>query len=245
MVVLGLVSFSFISTGHELSLELFEGYGTILFLLLILFVRTTLTLSANVSGITDGMFLPILSIGALVSSILGKAFVALGGDTRLYSVIIVLGITACIAGSMKMPLTAIVFSLEALSCHDNIIPVVITAFVAYLITELFGVKSINDTIIELREDFEEHGREKTVVDTYVVVQKGAFAVGKQIRDIFWPRNLFVLSTKKASSNTKIDVHGGKELGEGDILHIRYTTTDDMLTRRELFDIVGEQETEER
>ena len=150
MVVLGLVSFSFISTGHELSLELFEGYGTILFLLLILFVRTTLTLSANVSGITGGMFLPILSLGALVSSILGKAFVALGGDTRLYSVIIVLGITACIAGSMKMPLTAIVFSLEALSCHDNIIPVVITAFVAYLITELFGVKSINDTIIELR-----------------------------------------------------------------------------------------------
>ena len=83
-----------------------------------------------------------------------------------------------------------------------------------------------------------------MVDTYVVVQKGAFAVGKQIRDIFWPRNLFVLSTKKVSSNTKIDVHGGKELGEGDILHIRYTTTDDMLTRRELFDIVGEQEIKE-
>ena len=83
-----------------------------------------------------------------------------------------------------------------------------------------------------------------MVDTYVVVQKDAFAVGKQIRDIFWPRNLFVLSTKKASSNTKIDVHGGKELGEGDILHIRYTTTDDMLTRRELFDIVGEQEIKE-
>ena len=243
-VVLGLVSFSFISTGHELSLELFEGYGTILFLLLILFVRTTLTLSANVSGITGGMFLPILSLGALVSSILGKAFISLGGDIRLYSVIIVLGITACIAGSMKMPLTAIVFSLEALSCHDNIIPVVITAFVAYLITELFGVKSTNDTIIELREDFEESRRDKTVVDAFVVVQKDSFAIGKQIRDIFWPRNLFVLSTKKASASTTMDVHGGKELGEGDILHIRYTTTDDMLTRRELFDIVGEQEIKE-
>ena len=243
-VVLGLVSFSFVSTGHELSLELFEGYGTILFLLLILFVRTTLTLSANVSGITGGMFLPILSLGALVSSILGKAFIALGGDTRLYSVIIVLGITACIAGSMKMPLTAIVFSLEALSCHDNIIPVVIAAFVAYLITELFGVKSTNDTIIELREDFEESRRDKTVVDAFVVVQKDSFAIGKQIRDIFWPRNLFVLSTKKASASTTMDVHGGKELGEGDILHIRYTTTDDMLTRRELFDIVGEQEIKE-
>ena len=240
-VVLGLVSFSFVSTGHELSLELLEGYGTILFLLLVLFVRTTLTLGANVSGITGGTFLPILALGALVASILGKSFVALGMDNSLYTVVIVLGITACIAGSMKMPLTAIIFSLEALSCYENIVPVIITAFVAFLITELFGVKSTSDTIIELREDFEESGKEKTVAEAYVTVKEGSFAVGKQTRDIFWPRNLFVLSLKHTSSSAEVDEHGGRELKEGDVLHIRYSTTDEKLTIQELLDIVGEQE----
>ena len=63
------------------------------------------------------------------------------------------------------------------------------------ITEMMGAKSMNDTVIELREDFEENSQEHIVIDAYLTVQNGSFAVGKQIRDIFWPRNLFVLSLK--------------------------------------------------
>lgn len=239
-VILGLVSFSFVSTGHHMMLELFVGQEPIWFLFIVLFVRTTLTLSANSSGITGGTFVPILALGALVASILGKCFLALGLSFELYTVILVLGITACIAGSMKMPLTAIVFSLEALSCYNNILPVIITAFVAFLITEMFGAKSVNDTVIELREDIEESRKSYTVIDTYIKVQKGAFAIGKQIRDIFWPRNLFVLSLQHADNEAKIDEHGGKEIREGDILHIRYSTSDENITKEELFAIVGEQ-----
>ena len=240
-ITFGLVSFSFVSTGHHLTLELFEGDGTIMLLIAILLVRATLTLGANVSGVTGGTFVPILALGALVAAIIGKCFLACGLNPNLYTTVLVLGITACIAGCMKMPLTAVIFSLEALSCYENILPVIITAFVAFLITELFGVKSINDTVIELREDFEDDGKEKTVVDTYVTVQNGAFAIGKQIRDIFWPRNLFVLSLKHTTSGTEIDKHGGKEIREGDVLHIRYSTTDDLATLEELFAIVGKQD----
>ncbi len=238
-VILGVVSFSYISTGHELILELFENKEMVLTLALILIVRTTLTLSANGAGITGGMFIPILALGALVASIVGKGLVALGVDSELYTLILVLGITACISGSMKMPLTAIIFSIEALSCYDNIVSVIITAFVAFLVTEIFGVKSINDVVIESRMDDEDSGAEPRVVDTFVTVQKGAFAVGKQIRDIFWPRNLFVLSLKHTSSNAEVDEHGGKEIREGDVLHVRYTATDGA-TSQELLAIVGNQ-----
>jgi hypothetical protein len=142
---------------------------------------------------------------------------------------------------MKMPLTAIVFSIEALSCYENIIPVVITAFVAFLVTEMFGVKSINDTVIELREDFEEKGKKRYEADGFVVVRQGSFAVGKQVRDIFWPRNLFVLSIQHPASHEEVDEHGGREIKEGDTLHIRYSTCDEGATLAELFAIVGEQE----
>lgn len=238
-VIMGIFSFSYISTGHELILELFENKEMVLTLAVILIVRTTLTLSANASGITGGVFIPILALGALVASLVGEGLLALGVDSELYTLILVLGISACISGSMKMPLTAIIFSIEALSCYDNIIPVVITAFIAFLVTEMFGVKSINDVVIESRMEDEDQGTSPRVVDTFVTVQRGAFAIGKQIRDIFWPRNLFVLSLKHTSSNAEVDEHGGKEIREGDILHVRYTATD-ISTSQELLAIVGNQ-----
>ena len=240
-VILGLCSFSFISTGHELILELFESKGTILFLLLVLLVRTTMTLSANKTGITGGTFIPILTLGAVLASIVGKALISFGVDSGMFTVILVLGITACISGCIKMPLTAIMFALEALSCADNVIPVVIVSFVAFLATEMIGVKSINDEVIEMRLDDEEEKPNQVTREIFVTVQKGSFAVGKQIRDIFWPKNLFVLSVKHQQSNTEVDEHGGKEIRENDLLHIRYSTADEENMKQELLAIIGEQE----
>lgn len=149
--VLGLCSYTFVSTGHELILALFEGDGAIQMLLIILLVRSTLTLSANTNGITGGMFVPLLTLGAVLSAILAKTMISFCGlSQEYYIVILMLGITACISGMMKMPLTAIIFSLEALSCHGNILYVIIVTAVAFIITEMFSAKSINDMVLEKR-----------------------------------------------------------------------------------------------
>ena len=241
-VLFGLVSYSFISTGHELILHLFEARQTLLMLLLILVVRSTLTLFANTNGITGGIFLPLLTLGAVAASVMGQIFSHLFGLGEPYYVLImVLGITGCIAGMMKMPLTAIVFAVEALSCYDNILYVIIVAVTAFIITEIFGAHSINDTVLEDRAHAQNEGKEFRVIDTFVTVQPGTFAVGKQIRDIFWPRNLFVLSVQHGKKHgAEVDEHGGKEIREGDILHVRYSTYEEEKTAEELMDIVGEQ-----
>ena len=140
-----------------------------------------------------------------------------------------------------MPLTAIVFAVEALSCYDNILYVIIVSVTAFIITEIFGVHFINDTVLEDRAHAQNEGKEFRVIDTFVTVQPGTFAVGKQIRDIFWPRNLFVLSVQHGKRHgAEVDEHGGKEIREGDILHVRYSTYDEEKTAEELMSIVGEQ-----
>ena len=246
-VALGLCSYSFISTGHDLMISLLDGSAAIWFLLLVLLVRSTLTLCANSANITGGMFVPILALGALLSAILGKAIVSfwgLGPDYQL--VILVLGITACIAGMMKMPLTAIIFSVEALSCYENILYVIVVATVAFIITEFFGAQSINDSVIEHRVESLHEGKTAKVMDVFVTVQPDSFAIGKQIRDILWPYNLFVLSLKHTQDGqAEMDEHGEKEIRQGDILHVRYSTYDDARTIEELLAIVGEQEICER
>ncbi len=240
-LMLGLCSFSFVSTGHELILSLFDGTPSVYMLVLILFIRSTLTLGANSNNVTGGIFLPLLAIGAVLSALLGKAAeVTFGLGHEYYVIILVLGITACIAGMMKSPLTAIFFSIEALSCYDNLLYVIITAATAFIITEVFDVKSINDNVLEHRVEKMHEGHTPKVFDTYVTVQKDAFAVGRQIRDIFWPANLFVLSVRHpAEHNAEVDRHGGKEICEGDILNVRYSTYDPEQTRAELYTIVGE------
>ncbi len=240
----GLCSFSFVSTGHELILHLFSGESTIIMLILLLIVRSTLTLCANSNRITGGIFLPLMAVGALVSSIVaGILERAFGLDSSYYTVILVLGIIACIAGMMKMPLTAIVFAVEALSCYDNIIYVIVVAGVAFVITEIFGAESINDRVLEnLVEEINE-GKSPTIIDRYVTVGNGAFAIGMHVRDIFWPNGLFVLSHKHTLPVDQRDKRAVKAIHEGDILHVRCTTFDEERTEEKLTAILGDRDTQ--
>lgn len=241
-LVMGLISLSFISTGHHLTLEIFGGSVSLIFLILIVIVRSVLTFFANSNGVTGGIFLPIMAIGAAFSGIIAKLGMMIGLSEEYYTVILVLGITACISGMMTMPLTAIVFGIEALGCYENLLPVIIASSVTYMITELCGAKSINDQVLENRLKAQNKGKKAIVIDTFVTVKPGTFAVGKQIRDIFWPANLFVLSVKHSEkAQAKVDEHGDSSLRAGDILHIRYSTFDDKRTRQELIAIIGEQE----
>jgi len=237
---LGLISYSYISTGHDLIISLFEKNTAFLSLLLILVIRSTLTLCANTNRITGGMFVPLLAIGTVLAALSGKVFTSIFGISAQYhSVILVLGIVACIASLMKMPITAIIFAVEVLGCYENIIHVIIVAAISFIITEIFEAKSINDIVVD--ERLEELAAEKKpkVIDTYVTVQKDSFAVGKEIRDIFWPPSLFVLSLKHAETDS---VAGGKytskAIREGDILHVRYTTYNEQHTAEELEAIIG-------
>ena len=242
----GFISLDFISTGHELIHSLLDAKRAIYMLVIILVVRTTLTLSATTSGFTGGTFVPTLAIGATLSALLAEAMMALGLDGSLYSTVLILGITACISGMMKMPFTAIIFAVEALDSYQNIFFIIAVSAITFVITEIFDAKSLNDHTLELRVEEQNEGRTATVIDTFVTVGARSFAVGKQIRDIFWPTNLFVLSvTHSEKSKADVDGHGGSALRAYDVLHVRYMTYDEEATRRELIAIVGEQSYDEQ
>lgn len=236
-VVAGVCSFSCISTGHELILSLLGGGTAVWLLVVLLIVRINLTLCANVNHVTGGIFLPLMALGALVAALLGECAALLPSLGReYYTVVLMFGITACVAGMMRMPLTAIAFAVEALSGYNNILYVILAAATAFIITELFGVESINDSVLEHRITSLNKRSVRRVVDATVTVQEGSFAVGRKIRDIFWPNGLFVLSVRSAGEK-----HGGG-LHAGDVLHVRYATDDTV--RRALTAVVGEQDYEE-
>ena len=240
-LLFGTISQNFISTGHHLIEDLLEENSIAIFTLLAIFVvRFLLTSASTGTGITGGTFIPTLAFGAIFSSIIAKILIIFGLNPSYYQVIILLGMSACISGTTKTPLTAIVFALEALSLASNVLSVAIACIITYIISEIFCPKSANDEIMEIRVEEETHDKTPILVDACVTVQENSFAVGKQIRDIFWPNNLFVLSLKRSDQRPHIDEHGEKNLYPGDILHVRYSTYDTQKTHEELLTIVGEQ-----
>ena len=206
----------------------------------------SLTLLANTNKLTGGVFVPILALGVIISSIIGKGAQNLFGlSDSYYTVILALGVSACVSAMMKMPLTAIVFSMEVFGCVDNILYVIITVAVSYIITEIFKVKGINDGIISNIVKEQEERHERKVIDTHVVIKKGSFAENMHVKDILWPSNFFLLSIIPSKSRyAQIDQQGDKFFHEGDVLHIRYATFDEPHTKKELTAIVGEQDYDE-
>lgn len=245
-LVFGLVSFSFISTGHEIFPLLIEGKVAVLGLVALLLVRMSLTLFANTNKLTGGVFIPIMALGAIMASVVGRVLQSAFGLNQSYqTIILVLGISACIASMMKMPLTAVIFSLEALGCGNNVIHVIIVVAVSFIITEIFGTKGINDGIIDNIVKSQEETHKRMVIDTHIIIQKGCFAEFRHVKDIIWPSNFFLLSIIPSKSRKAlIDQEGSMTLHEGDVLHIRYATFDEQHTKEELICIVGEQDYDE-
>ncbi len=231
-VAAGMLSFSFISTGHHLIETLFSHNTPLAVLGVLLLVRTVLTLSANCNGVTGGLFLPLMALGALLAAVLGKACVLLGMDPALQTVCVLFGITAAVSGMMKTPLIAIVFSVEALFLSNNILSVVLVALSSFIITALFGAESITDHVSEIRAANARRNKVSHTETATVTVEENAFAVGKEVRDILWPEGVFVLSVSHA------EAQGGKSIAAGDRLEVRYTTFDPEKTMAALYEIVG-------
>lgn len=240
----GILSLDFIGTGHNLIEKLFVKNTTPIWyiLILILIFRTVMTLLSNNEGITGGLFIPTLTIGAIVSSLLATLLVKLNLiDASYYSSIVAIGIACSIASMIKTPITAIIFSIEALGCFNNITFVIVGVAISYIITEIFKVKSFNELVIDNRLEKEHKDKSPLVVDTYLEAKKDCFAIGKSIRDIFWPNNLFVLSITHNENAPVVDSGGGKVICELDILHVRFETYNIDYTKEELLNILGEQE----
>ena len=150
--------------------------------------------------------------------------------------IIVIGMASFLSSSSRIPLTALAFSIEALCVANNILPVILGVVAAYIVAEITGKESFADTVIEVKSANAHAGKIPVIVDTHMVVQPRAFAIGMEIRDVLWPPTCTVLSVDKEVVKSH---HTGK-LEEWDLLHLHYLTYDPEETLELLSHIIGEQ-----
>ena len=239
-VVVSLVGVAFadcIGTGHDLIDEII--LGKVIWYLLIFFflVRAVLMMISNSQGVTGGLFIPTLAFGAMIGALCGKAMIGLGLLPQEYYIMtVIIGMSAFLAAAFRVPLTALAFAIEALSGSANFLPIAIGVAVSFAVIELVGIESFSDAVIESKKEKRNHGRTIIEAEKEFIIQKDAFAIGYEVRDVFWPPNCVVVSIVKGENSS--DHHG--VLGEGDRLCIHYKTAFPDEIIEQLEDFVGKQ-----
>lgn len=236
--ILGFISADFIGSGHDLIEKILEGHAVWYVILCAFVIRAFIMIWANNTGVSGGLFVPTLAFGAMISSLVADALIALGlVDGQYYAIFIVVGMASFLSSSSRIPLTALTFAAEGLCVAANILPVVVGVVVAYIVAELTGKLAFTDTVIEAKSHDCHAGKTPIVVDSHMRVAHDAFAIGMEIRDILWPPTCTVLSVHKRIPSSG---HDAGRISEGDLMHLHYLTYDPEETFALLTDIVGSQ-----
>lgn len=237
----GLISHYAVGSGHFVMEEVFAGNLIWQQLLLVFVIKFALTLLASNTGVTGGLFIPILTVGTLLGGLLAALFGAWGLPSDYALTVVVLTTASFMSATMHTPITALLFSIEALAGLSNALYIGVGVFIAYVVMETLDVHALNDMVLAHRIAAQNRGRVRHMRRAAVTVQPGAFAADKTMRDIFLPDNCLVLSV---TGRDKVSMANGgeKTIRAGDVLQLRYAAYDDDLgqTHQVLCDLFGDQ-----
>ena len=237
--ILGLTIKDALGGGHSLIVGLFNDKNySILMLFLLLGIKFLMIPYASSSGVTGGMFIPILTIGALIGMLLAKAF----NMEEYKNVFIAVSMVSFMSAAIGCPLSGIVFACEVLSGLNNILPILISVFIAFAIFKATKFNTVYDIVLEGKLKNKYTFRDFVVVDYTFKVNRDSFACNKSTRDLLLPPNAIILSIQRSKKDHfKMDNLGDKILHENDIITLRAQTYNVDKTENEIEAFFGTQE----
>ncbi|WP_433984085.1 chloride channel protein [Tunturiibacter empetritectus] len=128
-----------LGVGYDNIAELLHGSPSMGLIVGILLAKSLMWAFSLGSGTSGGVLAPLLMIGGAVGALAGHLAHA-PAETQAFWALI--GMGAMLAGSLGVPLTAILFSLEVTHCLPALLPLAVACIASYLITALIMPRSI-------------------------------------------------------------------------------------------------------
>ncbi len=217
----GLAWVDTVGGGHSLIMGIGNGEFVWWLLIIMLVVKLILIPISVHSGATGGLFIPMLTIGALIGGLFGNLFTLAGLDKSLFQLLIVISMSAFFGACVRTPITAMVLVMEVTGSFHSFLFTGITIFIATLVAEFFKVPALYDALLDRNVEQEREGKKQKQISFKVKVEQNSFADGKLIKDLLWPPECAVKTITKdeesilASAETKLE--------GGDILLIKAKT----------------------
>src|SRR5580692_8832097 len=128
-----------LGVGYDNIAELLHGSAPMALIVGILIAKSLMWAFSLGSGTSGGVLAPLLMIGGAVGALAGRVGHAPSEIQAFWALI---GMGAMLAGSLGVPLTAILFSLEVTHCLPALLPLTLGCVVSYLVTGLLMPRSI-------------------------------------------------------------------------------------------------------
>lgn len=204
--------------GNQIVLQLGQQLpllGTLLGLLLLRFVFSMVSYGSSLPG---GIFLPILTLGAVIGGIFGGLCVQLLGMDPIYvKDFVVIAMAGYFAVIGKAPLTAIILVTEMVGSLVHLMPLGVVALVAYIVVDSLGGDPIYESLLERLVKTKPKDLTGRKVSFEWPVTAESTLTGVMVRDFKWPKEMLLVSIRRGDH--ELLIHGDTVLQIGDTLTI--------------------------
>lgn len=142
-------SHDFISYVIDLSLGSKDWLQLLKLLVLFFVIRFVFSMISYGASVPGGIFMPILSLGAIIGCIAGISLLQFGViEQSQYLGVVLISMAAYFGAIEKAPFTAIVLLTEMAGSLAQVFPLVLVTFVAYVVNEWLGGRPIYTALRE-------------------------------------------------------------------------------------------------
>lgn len=177
-----------VGSGHQIGqLALTDGIA-LEAIPLFFILRFLMTIASYTTGAPGGIFAPVLALGSLLGLFVGGIAYRLSPTVApIPETFAVVGMAALFTGIVRAPITGITLIVEMTNSYQQMLPLLVSCFFAYIVAESLGDIPIYEALLE--RDLAQHGtahhlKKPTVVE--FKVQEGAPFAGKEVRSLGLP-----------------------------------------------------------
>lgn len=221
----GVVGFTFpavMGGGHGLIDMLAGGSAALTLMISLLVMKFMFSMVSFCSGAPGGIFFPLLVLGALTGSIVGRVSVMTLGIPENYVInFMLLGMAGLFSGIVRAPLTGIVLVAEMSGSFTQFMGLAMVSCVAWLVAYMLKGRPIYEQMLDnLVKDYGKSDDEE--IDTalmYIVLPFGSPADGIMIKNLKLPSNCHIIGIERRGVD--LIPEGAIAVKSGDVLRIAY------------------------
>ncbi|NRT94153.1 hypothetical protein B0I62_001754 [Clostridium beijerinckii] len=174
------------------------------------------------SGAPGGIFLPLLTIGALIGNVYGEVLMHIAHLDSIYiNNFIILAMAGYFASVVKSPITGTILITEMTGSFNHLLALAIVSIISYIVADLLASKPIYEALLE---KFLQNQGDRTPIGDKINKAILEFAVcigskldGKQIKDVKWPSRCLLVAVRRGE--TEIIPKGDTVIFPGDYLTV--------------------------
>ncbi len=217
--LLGFFAPSLLGSGHELVNALTAGDIALSAAVLLLAGKFLFSLICFGSGAPGGIFFPLLVLGSLIGGIFGLFGVQyFGMDAANINNFVLLSMAGLFTAIVRAPLTGIILIFEMTGSLSQMLSLSMISIVAYIVASLLGSEPIYESLLKgllARRGAPPDAKTGERVLIEIVIHQESSLVGKQVREVAWPKDCLLVTILRNSS--ELLPRGDTALFAGDIL----------------------------